>query len=559
VLIDDAEGRPLRRVRVFLESLDEELARTTISDDAGRFAFNGLRAARYTIGGVKEGYVRGNYGAIRTGGPGASVALGDGQTLTDIVLTLPRGATITGVLLDAEGRPIPGVSMRALRYSYTPGGERRLMPVSVTMAGHVTDDRGIYRIYGLAPGEYAIAAPVSLPQSAGTPIVALSEAEVRRALDEVRQAQRQQAPPVAEEPAGANVDASESTAVGYAPVFYPGTTLASQAALIPLAKGEERSGIDFQIQYVPMTTIHGSVFSPQTPVDSVRIFLIATADVTLSRDNNEARSTLATGKGEFTFSNVAPGAYTIVAKGSRLLSPGAPVSWATVEVLADGQSEPQVMLSLQSSLTVSGRISFAGRTPPPDATDVRVTLVPMLTGGQVSLATAPARVDASGRFTITGVTAARYRLQANLPGRGDWMLSSAAIGGRDALDMPIDLKQSVDGAVVTFTDEPGEISGIVRDGTGKPIARQTVVLFTTDRTLWAPYSRRLRATVTAADGRFVFRMVPPGEYGASSAAEIDEGEWFDPRLLERLTQTATPFTLAQGEKKSVVIRGPVSY
>ena len=69
VLTDDTEARPLRRVRVFLNSPDDEVARTTISDDAGRFAFDGLRAGRYTVGGTKEGYVTVNYGARRPGGP----------------------------------------------------------------------------------------------------------------------------------------------------------------------------------------------------------------------------------------------------------------------------------------------------------------------------------------------------------------------------------------------------------------------------------------------------------------------------------------------------------
>jgi hypothetical protein len=281
--------------------------------------------------------------------------------------------------------------------------------------------------------------------------------------------------------------------------------------------------------------------------------------VTLASTNNEVRSALASASGEFTFSNVAPGAYTIVAKGSRFLSPIGAVSWATVEVLADGQSEPQVMLSLQPSLTVSGRIAFTGRTPPPDARDVRVTLVPMLAGGQVSLATTPARVDAAGRFTIAGVTPARYRLQASLPGRADWMPASATIGGRDALEVPIDLKQGLDGAVVTFTDEPAELSGVVRDAAGKPMARQTVVLFTTDRTLWAPMSRRIRATVTAADGRFLFRMVPPGEYGLTPAADIEDGEWFDPTLLERLIPSATRVTVASSDKKTVDLADRRSY
>ena len=99
VLTDDADAHPLRRVRVFLNSSDDEVARTTISDDVGRFSFEGLRAGRYTVGGTKEGYVTSNYGARRPGGPGAPFTLADRQALADLTLTLPRGAVITGVIM----------------------------------------------------------------------------------------------------------------------------------------------------------------------------------------------------------------------------------------------------------------------------------------------------------------------------------------------------------------------------------------------------------------------------------------------------------------------------
>src|SRR6185436_19393628 len=108
----------------------------------------------------------------------------------------------------------------------------------------------------------------------------------------------------------------------------------------------------------------------------------------------------------------------------------------------------------------------------------------------------------AGRFTITGITAGKYRLQASIAGAPAWMLATSSVNGRDALDVPVDLRQNVDGAVVTFTDRPGEVSGIVRDSSGKPIAGLPVVLFSVDRTLWTQQSRRIRAVTSSVDGTF---------------------------------------------------------
>ena len=556
VLTDDTDARPLRRVRVFLNSPDDEVARTTISDDAGRFVFDGLRAGRYTVGGTKEGYVTVNYGARRSGRAGAPITLADGQALADLILTLPRGAVITGVLLDPDGLPIPGVSMRALRYVYTATGERRLAAVSTTMASHITDDRGAYRIYGLPAGEYAIAAPATLPP--GDNVLLMSDTVVRAALDELKQSQRQQTTPNAEASAGSRTDADGPRAIGYAPVFYPSTTVATEAAVIPLGKSEERADIDVQLQYVPIATIRGSVIGSEgVSPESIRVNLIGTSDVILSSNGSETRTTSVTAKGEFSFANVPPGAYTLIAKGTRGPFVGAPIVWATTELVVEGQSEAEVALLLQPGLTVSGRVGFEGRTPPPDPSRVRVRLLPVLSAGQVSLGTAPAVVDAAGRFTITGITAAKYRVQANISGPSGWMLATSVVSGRDVLDTPLDLRQSVDGAVVTFTDRPGELSGVVRDSSGKPIAAHTVSLFAAERSLWTPGSRRIRAVPSATDGTFLFRMVPPGEYWIAAVADVDDGEWYDPVLLEHLaTSSAVKTTILEGGKKTLDVRIP---
>jgi uncharacterized protein (DUF2141 family) len=411
----------------------------------------------------------------------------------------------------------------------------------------------MYRIYGLAPGEYAIAAPAIPSLSTGDEILMMTESEVRRALDEVRQGSRQLGPTIADNGAGGVSAGDESRAVGYATVYYPGTPVPSQSLMIPLGRAEERIGVDFQLQYVPMSTIRGSLIGPgNMALYLSTVHLIGTDEVILSDTNSAARRTSVTAKGEFSFVNVPPGSYVVVAKAAQPND-----LWASADVVVDGQSQPEVVLSMQQGLTVSGRIAFDGRTSTPAASRLQVQLVPVLSGAQVSLASAPARVADSGRFTIAGVAAGRYRLQATIDGPSSWMLASSMVSGRDALDVPIDVRQSLDGAVVTFSDRPAELSGVVRDGAGRAVNADTVILFPADRSLWTPGSRRIRALQSAVDGTFQFRRLPAGDYYVAAVNDADEGEWYDPVVLDRLAvSTAIKTTIAEGERKTLDVMHP---
>src|SRR5262249_39000170 len=89
-----------------------------------------------------------SYGAKRPMRAGTPMPLAAGQKL-DVVIRLARGAVITGILVDHNNQPAATAIVRALRYQMN-AGERRLVEAGAA----TTDDRGAFRIFGLAAGAY---------------------------------------------------------------------------------------------------------------------------------------------------------------------------------------------------------------------------------------------------------------------------------------------------------------------------------------------------------------------------------------------------------------------
>ena len=130
-------------------------------------------------------------------------------------------------------------------------------------------------------------------------------------------------------------------------------------------------------------------------------------------------------------------------------------------------------------------------------------------------------------------------------------MKSIIAQGRDLLDVPIELQQSIDDAVVTLSDQASELSGTVRDAEGRPTIDPYVIVFSVDRATWFANSRRVAAVKPDPDGRYGIRNLPRGEYRAALSTDLEQGEWFDPALLERLLSGATPLTIAGTERKTL--------
>ena len=540
----EVPARPLRRARVMLNGDALPVGRTAIADDSGVFAFDGLPPGSYTIAAAKDGYVTMTYGARRPERPGRSIPLRMGESRT-IDMRLQRGAVMTGTVLDGEGDPAPGIAVSALVMRYMPAsGERRL----ATGGSALTDDRGIYRIFGLPAGEYVVQAVPRMPVSDAQ---VLSDADVKRALSLLRESAVYRSRPGIQSPPAALPPAEPRRSVTLSPVFYPGTTFASGARTIDLAIAEERGAIDFQLEYVPTATVSGMVSEPTTVV-----LLPTSQEAPLARAN----VTRAGADGRFTFNAVAPGEYMVIASVSgpatgALSGPPPVAKTARTEILVAGEDVAAVSLPLQAGISLGGRLKFEGDTAPPrDVQGARVPIPGFMPLGPTAAPLPPLLLEGDGRFSVTGIVPGTYRIATNARGvrtaLGGWWLESITIGGTEILDSAIELREDRDDVVVTFSDRASELSGRVTDARGNAWVDGYVVVFSVDRDKWFFNSRRIAGAHPNSEGRYLIRNLPAGDYFVLAYDDVLVSEWFDPALLAQLAQRAARVHIGEYERKT---------
>ena len=477
-------GAPIARARVALSSA---AFKSTLTDERGGFVFASLPPGEYTLSVSRIGYLDVVYGQRQPGSgrSGTPIRLESGQRFDGIALRMPRGAVITGTVLDENGEPAIGVPVRAYRWRNR-GGE----PTLTASSFDHTDDRGIYRIPFLAPGGYIVAA---------TP---------RSEIDALQLAG----------------DTSQQVAGSYAPVFFPGTTQASEASLISVGISEERSNVDIRVQRVTTGRLAGVVIGTGgSPQSGASVTLGGSRQWLTSAGTRSARTGA---NGQFAFTDVPPGSYALMVR-----TDGVSPLWGRAEVVTDGRDTSGVQIALQRGLNVTGTVNLDVASPESGAAGIRLSLAD---AGPFALEEAmTATVQRNGMFALRNVPPGFYQLTAaSLP--AGYSLATAMFGGRDVLDSTLEVSEDLTG-VVTISTRSTELTGSLLDDAGRPVSDYTILAFADEPRFWTRRPRRIQTTRPATDGRFVLRGLPAGTYHLAVVSDAEPGQETDPEFLRQIT------------------------
>jgi hypothetical protein len=575
----DASPQPVRRVVVTISGGEPAInPRSVLTDDDGRFALAGLPAGRFTVVARKAAYLQAEHGATRPRGAGTPVVLTTGQAL-DISMTMYRGAAISGVIRDAAGAPVSGIDVRVMDV------RTLIAPDNSQVDMSPSDDRGVYRVFGLPPGEYVI---VALPPANAANTGAPSAQDVDAALALLTS--RQSAVP------GAPVrPPAEARPIGFAPVFHPGTSYAGEAGRVRLQTGEDRTGIDVELRAVPFASISGSISGDVQSFEAVELTIFPQGPrVQTGFSSAGVSGRPIDAEGRFHYSGLALGLYRIAARSMRgpnapsgptvvngqIATPrgggagtgapqpgGQPVGdalYGFVDVDLRGDDISGVHVALRPGGRMTGRVVIraSGNQPPPaDLSRLRLGLT--LEGGGWNIVADGVRmgpgllspplstIRPDSTFELRNIAPGRFTLGGQAVAEApQWRWRSAMAGDRDLFDGVLELGPSTDlrDVVITLTDIPTELTGTLQSASGQPTAGYFIVALPANRELLTPRSRRILWTRPDTSGRFTFAWPPAGDYVLTALTDLDPLDLGDLAFLEQVAQAGIKVTVPEGQK-----------
>lgn len=236
----------------------------------GRFRFEKVKAGRYILGAITPGFVAPN--DSRFGGPqGKAITIAEGENADSIEIPLQFGGVITGRVVDSQGNPVigEGISLSRLNAQGKPDSQWPRPNGGM----YSTDDRGIYRLYGLPAGRY---------------LVSIGFAQVPNSL------------------------MMTSLRVFYPKTYHPDVIEEAKAKIVDVREGAETTGVDITVGGLKKNyDVTGRVTFADTgqPVSDIEVNY-GTYDPQRKRIGSWGSfDTRTNEQGEFRYQNMLPGKY----------------------------------------------------------------------------------------------------------------------------------------------------------------------------------------------------------------------------------------------------------
>jgi hypothetical protein len=507
-------GAPLRRAQVRAMSMEARSGGVTSTNAEGYFEIKELPAGRYTITATKGGYVTIQFGQRRPGEQGTPLELSDAQQADKVNFALPRGGVIAGQITDDSGDPVSGTSVSALRYMFI-SGTRRLMNAPSEGSTDRTDDQGMFRLYGLPPGDYIV--------SASNRMGMFSQADVNNTEPD-----------------------------GYAPTYFPGTSNLAEAVRVALRSGQQHTGANFSLIVARLSRIRGrAVNSRGEPVARAMVMMVP-ADPTVGPFTFGTNNAQAGADGVFQIPNVAPGRYNLTIRPTGQSGPTD--EFGSLPIMVGNDDIDDLVISTAPGAVARGSIvTDDGSAPGIRADQIQVFANPVESMMGMPVGNMAARVGDDFTFEFASLFERRL-IRPSVPPTTGWYFKAVYHDGADVTDSGVDFTsaKTVDGLQIVLTRKTTDLSGLVVDARGRPVLDATVIVFPANRERWSRYTRTARPDT---EGRYRMRSLPPDDaYFVIAVQGLQDGQAGDPEFLARARSEAMPFSLGEGETKAVDVK-----
>lgn len=492
--------------------------RVVASDDDGRFEIVGLSAGSYTML-VMPGPHRSAFLSTSTLGEispittsvdkTGTIELGDGETRT-VEVVLSRAGAINGRVVDSLGEPLSRIQVSAMLLHH--GNEGMVVGTATS------DDRGMFRLFGLREGQYIVAVDARITAGSMQP---------------------------------------EGARTAFLRTFAPGTPRRDEATRIRLTPGGEAS-VEIRLVETALFDVGGLVVNQSgQPLGGANVSL-------LTGEGQSAGSVSASdGAGRFVIRDVAPGDYQLavnytppappdIASGGKLLPP----EFVLTRIQVNGPVDDLVLVTAKGE-TFTGAIRFDGATAAERTVKITVhaperrpfTLTP--------------RLEVKGEtFTAEGVFAPLLIRgtavdQAPEPGAGPWHLKAVTLDGHDITDIPTVFKAAHTGRVqVIFTRRAATLEVQVTEDDGSPPRAGSLLVFGEEDTWLLSSSRTRVVSLVGRNGRVAVPGLRSGRYyvAAVPGPVVVSSTGPSRELLVALKGDATPVVLDEGEVRAIEVR-----
>jgi protocatechuate 3,4-dioxygenase beta subunit len=487
-IVDANTGTPLAQARVSIAvTNNRNMVTSMVTNSDGHFEFDQLEAGKYSLVGMKRGYIASAYDQHEQ--YSTAIVTGPGYATQDLILRLTPMAFISGHVIDEGGLPVRNAQVVIYREDHA-GGMTRVNRLYSSM----TDDRGYYDFSLLRPANYFISAtgkpwyavhPMSAMMTTGSP-----DLQTLRSLD-----------------------------VAYPTTYYNGATDSDSATPVEV-KGGDHLQIDIRLSPVPALHLIYRIPPNATGANLFQKFPQFQRRVFDSIDYQRVDGTHLVAPGVYELTGVPAGRYTV-----RVADPTtgeyqqtSDVDFArNGQVLNDSPGEPV------GSLALTLKMANEGALP-------KQYSVALLNSGRRAVAVQQGTL--SGEVSFEDLAPGKYSIVVNSPAAffyvartstsaGDSEGDGVNIGSGAAVELTAVLKQGV-----------VDVEGVV-ESKGKPTAGVMVALVPED-----PDSRMelFRRDQSDFDGTFKLQGVIPGTYAVIAVQDVWGFDWMKAGILARYLQ-----------------------